>query len=403
MKKKLLTFLISILFLSHPVFADGMLDDDEDYNNDEYPKITGEILTEYSTDTLINSSSKVDTADDRTNGQLNLEPIFKLHLNDKWSFKTAWKFRPVEERLYQGDIWARNASYIVGGNGTDDRYGKEDYIERKFQWDTYGLIIEELTVDFRGEDLAFGLGKFNPTFGKAFDKSKYHGIYGTWMPEQYELTEKFGAYVSMLFENAELRFNLFFDDTTGMSRSAFKDRKRDKSAGGAGNTEKPNNYSLTLEGNYEQFGYNVGFRYLDTDKSYEKNEKGFVLGLDYLKEFETNNFIFIPFAEVAYFDNFDGMNGREIWYTTVSLPLIYKGWNVVVSETFKHDDEPTYKDYQSYLAQFSIGYKFKNGIMLDFARKEQRYVIKANNIPSPQKDSRKADSWGLMISYMYKF
>jgi hypothetical protein len=398
-RKELVVFFSSVLFLSQPVFARNI----EDRGNDGYPRITGEILTEYVADTLLKKSDRIRNDDNNTNAYLKVEPSFKLSLNDLWSFNTTWQLRPVEKRVYQGDIWATNHSYITGNNTTDDHYGKENYIKRKYHWNNYGLIIQELTVDFKGEDLAFGIGKFNPSFGKAFDKSKYHGIYGTWMPEEYKLTEKLGTYVSVLFDEAEIKFNLFYDDTTNLSESAFSNRRKDKSTGGAGNTNKPINYSITLEGTYDKFGYNFGFRHLNTKKHYERDEKGVIAGLDYLQEFDTNSLIFIPFAEIAYFDNFNGVAGRDIWYTTASLPLLYKGWNFVVSETYKVDNEPGYKTYRSYLAQISIGYKFKNGLMIDIARKEHKIIEKTDFKTSPQKFTTYQDSWGLSMSYMYKF
>lgn len=401
MKKNLLTFIVSVLLLTQPVFAGAYSDGDND--NGEYPKITGEILSEYTIDSLTRSKGKVREGDKKTDASLSIESDFKLHLNDNWSFNTGLELRPVEERCSQGDLCSGSPSYNMGGNGTDDYYEKEDHLERGFHWDDYGLIVEELTADFKGEDIAFGLGKFNPTFGRAFDKSRYHGIYGTIMPEEYELTEKLGGYISVLFEDAELRFNLFFDDNTDLSRSAFNDRVRDKADGGAGNTDRPDNYSITLEGSHNQFTYNVGFRHLNTRKHYERDEKAFVFGLDYLKEFDTNNLVFIPFTEIAYIDNYDGMSGRNVWYTTVSLPLLYKGWNFVLSETYKHDSESRYKDYKSYLVQASIGYKFKNGLMFDIARKNHRHVEKSSNLSSPQKKVRDFDSWGFMLSYMLKF
>lgn len=367
-----------------------------------YPNISGEVLSEYVYDVLNSNRYKVRSNDKRSNGYFNIEPVFALNLNRNWSFNTSWLIRPVENRLYTGSWYAGNTNFVVGANGSDDYYGQEDYIKRKMHWDDYGVIVEELTVDYKAEDIEVGLGKFNPTFGKAFDKSKFHGVYGTVMPEEYELKEKLGAYTTALFELAEIRFNIFFDDTTGLSRSALTDRGRDKSAGGAGNTNKPNNFSLTMEGKYDQFNYNLGFRHLSTNKYYESDEKGYVIGLDYLKEFETNNFMILPFAELASFKNFDGMKGRDVWYLTASLPVLYKGWNFTVSDTIKRDDETNFKNYTSYLFQYSFGYKFKNGLMFDVARKHHRYVEKANYVATT-KQVRKASAWGLLISYMYKF
>ena len=123
MKKKLLMFVASALLLSQQAFAY----DEPSYDDGEYPKITGEILTEYTVDNLVKSKDKVRSGDDKTDIALNVEADFKLHLSDNWSFNTAWQLRPVEKRCYEGEICSGSPTYRMGKNGTDDLYGRENF------------------------------------------------------------------------------------------------------------------------------------------------------------------------------------------------------------------------------------------------------------------------------------
>jgi len=397
MKKIILGFVFLLGMTTH-VYAN-------ENNNFEYPFISGDILTEFTTDFMSEGKYKVRNDDKRTNSFFIIEPDFKVNLNERWLINTQWLIRPVEDRVYQGSGFG-DSSAIVGGNSNSDYYGKENRVQRKIHTDDYGILIEKMSLDFKAEDAAFGFGKFSPSFGKAFEKNKFHGVYGHLMPLEYELKEKIGGYITAIFDSSNIRLNLFFDDRTDLSRSSFRDRGRDKSYGGSGNTGRLNSYSITWEGEnffkVDNLDYNLGYRNLKTQRFNEDDEEGYLLGLKYTKEFD-NNIIFIPFTEFAVFDNFDGMRGRDLSYYTVSLPVVYKGWNFVTSETIKQDKETNYKKYTSYLRQYSAGYKFNNGVMFDVARKEYKNTFKVNDSTVPYKTTERENGWGIMLSYMYKF
>jgi len=401
------------------IYEDGMADtktQSSDYKyksnknyegKSKYPNIKGKILAEYYVDVLDNSENKVKSGDSLTNSYLKLKTNFKANITKNIYAETDWYLRPVNGRLYSGDHYAKNNSYVVGDSTNSDFYGKEDYIERGFQLSSYGLGIETLNLNYKNSNLAFGLGKINPTFGSAFDDSRFAGVYGTLLPEEYKLTEKIGGYISAIFPFGTLRFNSFFDDTTSLSKTAFNDRGRDNSHGGAGNTEKLNNFSLTFDAKFNDLKLNFGYRQLDTKYSNEDTERGYVAGAEYLFDLGYN-VTFLPFAELTYLNNFDGMKDRNMTYFTTLLPVIYENWHFIASSTTKFDDEKGYGNYTSFLNQLSVGYNFDCGLMIDVAKVWERYVRKADDFDNVDSDNghkwvKHQDSWAFRVSYLYKF
>lgn len=410
--------LVMLLLTSFSTFAEDYNSDiysDEYANNNtynlqktkqnSYPRFEGQILAEYYVDSLIHNEDKVNPADSKTNYYLNAEALLKLKFKEGFFLETKWQLSPVNGRLYTGDIYANNPEYFVGNSLNSDFYGKQNYVKRKFQTSNYGLAVETLNIGYKNKDLVVALGKINPTFGRAFEKSRFSGIYGITMPEEYELVGKIGGYISTILPIGTITLNAFFDDMTDLSRTMFKSLKRDRSKGGAGNTEKLNNFSLTYDGNFENLSVNFGFRYLDVDLKGEDTEKGFVIGAEYLFELPYN-VNFLPFIEAVYLDSFEGMKSRNVGYLTAFLPIIIDNWHFIFTNTTKYDHEDGYKNYTSYLTQLSLGYRFNCGLMIDFARIWEKYAKKADGfigVGAREKWLKHADSWALMISYSFKF
>lgn len=372
---------------------------------ESFPKFEGYLLSEYYLDILDNGKERIQKGENITNWYLNLEALMRLRITKGFFLETKWFLQPVNRRRYTGSIYAKNPDYIVGDALNSDFYGKENHVKRGFQFSSYGLGIETLQFGYKNKNLALGLGKINPSFGSAFDKARFSGIYGVYMPEEYELTEKIGAYISALLPFGNLTFNVFFDDTTGMSATMFKNRGRDKSKGGAGNTDVPNNFSITFDGKFENLSFNIGYRYLSVDLKQESVEQGFVAGAEYLFEWDYG-INFLPYMEIAYLNNFDGMRNRDVTYWTTFLPVIIENWHFIFSNTTKFDIEKGYHSYTSYLTQLSFGYKFDFGLMLDLSKIWERRVKKASgflDIPAGKKWVQHQDSWSFMVSYLFKF
>lgn len=365
----------------------------------------GYVLSEFYANTLLHSKDKVRFNDSSANSYFNFEALMKLNIGKGFFAETKWYLKPVNKRLYTNDVYANNSSYVVGNATNSDFYGQDDYVKRTFQFSSYGLGVETLYVGYKNSNLAVGAGKIDPTFGSAFDKSRFSGVYGVTLPEEYELTDKIGGYITAMFPFGDLRFNMFFDDTSDLSNTMFKKQGRNKAEGLAGNTEKLNNFSLTFNGKFDNLSLNVGFRQLDVTLPNEKKETGYVAGAEYLIElpYEVN---VLPFAEFVYLNNYKGMKSRDVSYMTVFLPVIYENWHFIVSNTTKFDNESGYHDYTSYLTQASVGYKFDFGLMIDVAKVWERYVKKADGfsgLGTQDKWVRHADSWALMVSYLFEF
>jgi hypothetical protein len=365
--------------------------------NEAYARnvIEGEILFELTSDYQNDSDDRVRQGDDKSNTFVEIEPVFYVNMGEYWRINNHWRFRPVEDRGYGISTVGGNAYY--GGTF----YGKEDWISRDLHVDDYGIILEELEFQFEKNDFKFGIGKFNPEFGIAHDKKRYHGIYGVISPREYKLTEKWGFTVGGIFENFEFEGSAFFDDTTGLSNSAIKDRGRDTSRGGAGNTDRPNSFNVVARGNnlftVEGLNYNFGFRYLATKRALEEDEKGYLGGLEYVIEVGNNGMI-IPFIEYAYLTDYDGIDSRDTFYRTYSLTGLAGNWNIVLSNTVKKENEDNFSDIDDYSTQYSFGYKFECGLMFDFGGWHRKQTFKTNTL-----DIKRYDTLGGKISYMLEF
>ena len=371
----------------------------------QFPKLEGYLLSEIYSNTYTNNSEKIQKNDNRVDTYLYLETLIRLKITDGFFAETKWYMEPVNKRMYTGSFYADNPQYIVGDALNSDFYGEENHVRRKFQSWSYGLAVETLNVGYKNSSIALGVGKIDPTFGMAFDKTRFSGVYGITMPEEYVLTEKIGGYISAILPFGNITFNGFFDDTSGLSRTMFRDRGKNKAIGGAGNTEKLNNFSLTFDGKFDNLSLNLGFRYLNVDERGEKPERGFSFGFEYLFEL-SKNINFLPLFEAVYINNFKGMPSRDVGYSTVFLPFIIENWHFIFSNTTRVDEETGYHTYVSYLTQLSAGYKFDFGLMIDVARVWEKYNRKADGfVELGPKDKwvKHADSWAFMISYLFKF
>ncbi len=344
----------------------------------QYPNLSGEIYME-SKIGFINSESNANTYSN--SGIMEFEPRFSLNINEEWSIKTRWNLSPLRDR----DV----DNYEIGNVFPSDNY--PDNIN------DYGLVVEELKGDFRNDDLNFFFGKYNPTFGEAWKKKKRIGVFVTDFTRDYELREKLGLGASaILDEDGAITFNTFFNDTTAMSNSAFNNRGKNKSSNNiAGNNTNLSSYSITASGNnlldVDDLRYNFGYRDLDTENAigYD-NEKAFVGGLEYTIPLNYKTY-FVPFAEIVKINNFNGLAGQDILYTTLSLTLKYSNWHAGISGVVRDIDRTGSDDYTDRQSQYFVGYKFNNGINLDVAHLD---VKESNN---------KAKMVGVALSYLYEF
>ncbi len=381
MKKYLTLFLL--FFLS---YKNVLAKDKENYY---FPYLSGNLLTEFNFTRMdSNKYGNKNYKDDLNLSYLQIESLVNVHLSNNILIKTNLLFKP-----FMGRMDNLNQYY-------NDFFGKENYMPRKEYFDRYDLVLEELAFEYKEEQFMFGLGKFNPTFGTAYDKSKFYPVFGTKIAEDYELTEKLGFYVAMTLPMLTLRANVFYNDDTFLSGSLFRNRDTYYNNGlydkGVGNEHKLNNFSLTADFGIYDYRINAGFRRLSSSTD-NTAEKGYLFGFERLIEETETSFGVLPFVEYAFIENYNGTKNRDMNYLTARLPLFYKNWNITPSYSVRLDRESGFKNYKSYLTQISIGYKFNNGIMVDVSKNLGRESYKTS---MSDKYSYKVNSTDFRLSYM---
>ena len=306
----------------------------------------------------------------------------------------------------------------IGVYGSDF-FNREGYLDRKSFGHNYTLKLEELYFNLATDDFMLGAGKYNPTFALAYDNTYYNGIMGTRFTEQYRLKEMNGVFTAMLLPFFTLRFNMFMEDTTFLSRSLVNSRGKSLKGYNAGNTKNLNSFSISSEFIVsDKYKINLGFRRLavDDDKNVDfilKAERGYAVGLKSVFEIGSGEYGFniYPSVEAVQIQNYRGENRRNLTFATINLPLIYDNWNLTFTESAKYDRNKNsgYSNEFSNLFEINIGYKFEFGLMLDVSRtfgkeyiKDYDYFSKIKNNKT-YKANTSLDAWNFMISYGYRF
>ncbi len=375
MKKFLLQFFAIFLFFSSALHAE---------KPKNFPNLSGNVLYQIQADRVISTQKN---GVDANNAFVYIEPNLSLNFNRNWSIKTDWRIQP-------------NHVLTTRDSTNSERYRTFLQSNRGLNLSNTGVIVEELKLNFENEDLRFFAGKFDPTFGTAWRKAKRIGVFAAQFNEDYNLREKIGAGITALLENSNLSFNGFFNDTTGLSRSAIDDRGRASSNNGiAGNTGTLSSYSVSMEGErffaVDNWFYNVGYRSLGVSQiagtPSRAREQGYVFGSEYLYKLGHQTSL-IPFIELVKIDNFTGEKNRDAKYTTLALIGKYSSWTSSISFVHRNIKQPqrtaNISDRQ---LQFSVGYKFTDNLTLDVSRAD----IKENGYTG--------SLLGVTMSYLYKF
>ncbi len=372
MKKFLLQFSAIFILFSSQVFAEDV---------QEFPNVSGNVLFQAAVDRVMSTQQ---SGVSPNNAYVYVEPNISLNFNKNWSLKTDWRLQP------NNILTTRDSTY-------PERYRTFFQADRGLKPQDEGLLVEELKLDFKNEDMNFFVGKFDPTFGTAYRKSKRIGVFTSQFAEDYNLREKIGGGISALLENSKVTFNTFFNDTTGMSRSALDSRSRaSRSNGIAGNTGTLSSYSASMEGEnlfaVENLFYNVGYRSLGVDRlDNRRREKGYVFGSEYVHEISLSTSI-IPFIEIVKIDDFTGEKNRNATYTTIALMGKYSSWIGSVSHLSRNIRQSQRSSNMSdRQLQLSVGYKFNDNLTLDFTRAN----VKENG--------NGGTVFGAVLSYIYKF
>ncbi|GAB4226632.1 MAG: hypothetical protein Kow0032_04540 [Methyloligellaceae bacterium] len=238
----------------------------------------------------------------------------------------------------------------------------------------HGLYVEELFAQFERERFRVFAGKFNPSFGRAWDLAP--GVYGTDLPEEYELAERVGAGAALTRSDTALGAltltgNLFMLDTSELSDSWLEARGRTRLAsGGVSNTESLDSFSITLDGTdipgFAGLGYQVGYRHQKRGVSEVADENGFVAALYGAKEMNGVGFEWI--GEVVYLDNAEGTRDSLTYYTLGGV--VTRGrYNLALSYTGKPRDVAGGADLDDKQLQLSMGVEVFDGWGFDVGYK----------------------------------
>jgi hypothetical protein len=347
------------------------------------PILEGGVSFNYIFDRLLKGVE----AKDGNERELSLLDIYlspKLLFGKSFSMNTGLEFRPVSKR--------------ANGNGGEGFPPRKNYILRG-----YGLIISELTVEYREEQFLFGFGKFNPTFSNALSPEKYYGVLGNNLVLEYQLVEKLGIYVAMILPMMDLRLNLFKNDSSFLSRSFLNDRGVHSSDDDLGSAKDIlDNFSLSANFKVDDsYRVNIGFRRLLSANSKKKPESGYVAGVMYMMEETRDSIGFTPAMEFTLLNNYGGEADRNAIFLLTNFPFFYGGWNFGLSFSgmldFEVKEEKFKKPGNNVLFQGSIGYKLKNGIAINVSQKYEK------SISFKDRTAATLSSWGIGLSYTLKF
>lgn len=187
----------------------------------ETPRIEGAVPIELQADVDYESE---DATNERNNLFVKTEPEITLHL-------------PAGFSIYAHGV----IEQVKAADAGEDRYFKDE-----------ALFVEDLYLRYENGPFAFTGGKLNPGFGRAWDVVP--GVYGTDVPEDYEIAERIGITATLGFGGdgwGEHGFTAgtFFLDTSVLAHSLGTSRGTTGLAdGGVSNTEDFSSFNLVLEG-----------------------------------------------------------------------------------------------------------------------------------------------------------
>lgn len=372
-----ITFFALSFCISSFAYADFDADSDDSAKN--FPNISGKVLFELRSDRIL-SINQAGVSDN--NSFLNIEPDISLNIDKNWSIETNWKILPLSKR---DEINPERYRTILN----QDR--------GILNLDNTGVLVQELKVQFQNDDMKIFAGKFNPSFGTMFRKSKRIGVYNTDFAQDYEIRGRIGAEVAALLEDSEISVSTFFNDISGLSGSSPYNMGAEKSSSNlSGNTTSLSSYTISTEGQnffgIENLYYNAGYRSLAVNSAAgRKRELGYVIGSEYLYKTGINSSL-VPVIELVKINNFTGEQGRNAIYKNLALIGKYSNWTASASAMHRDIKRPQRSiNNHDRIYQLTIGYKFANNITLDITR------------GSIKEDGKKAVLIGTLISYLYSF
>lgn len=339
------------------------------FADDSFPTIHGVVSSEVENDWAYRSD---DSGAEVNTLYTTIEPTITIGLTDRLSIETGLVFEPVQ---------ATDA-------GEDTSFDNE------------GLYVEQLKMIFGTEKWSLFGGKFNPSFGSAWDLAP--GVYGTDFAEDYEQTERLGLGGSYTLGNDAqgeytLSANLFMADRTPLSDALFTKRERlHLSDGGINNTRWPSSFSVTMDGEntggIANLGTHIGY-YNQADGTKDSGldrETAYTIGLDYAYPV-TDRLEATFLGEWAGIRDSGGSSDDVDYYTAGTALILDSHWNLSLSHTSRTTSLSGGDDIHDKMTQISGGYAFDNGITVDAGYKTAR------------EDGTDTDTLGVLVGYGFEF
>lgn len=234
--------------------------------------------------------------------------------------------------------WLSLQTLVKGGPLRTPRPRRDDFF---YGW---GFFVEQAYVNLDFDRVEVFAGKIKPTFGIAWPGER--GIFIPEFAEDYEFDGQIGFGVALKGDFSErglgkheLTGQVFFHDNTflhtsyltrpkvGQSTADYVSNSR-KSHGGPGNTNRLDNFSVTLDGGGFDFlpalNYHLGYRQLAKGVTETRVERAFAIGFDGVWEIGEGPLPgkneLKPLVEYVRFTGYGGQPGRaDYWSAGLAL------------------------------------------------------------------------------------
>jgi hypothetical protein len=305
----------------------------------------------------------------------------------------------LEVGLHLSPFFSLHGGFVL--EPIEDREPGEDRF-----FEDQGLFIEQLYGKFTFEPVSVLVGKFNPAFGFAWDKTP--GVYGTDLAEDYELTERVGVGISIERKNTgignlKLEASAFYADTSFLSRSFINDRgELDRADGGLSNTGNLDSFVVSLTGEkipgLAGFSYNIGFVHQAGGEDDIDDQNGVVVGIESVRKY--NNVEFKWLAETAYFDYGGDLFEAEdedlfvdtLWYWTLGAEATFNDkYRIAAAYTARNAELFDGSEFDDYQYQLSAGVNLGRDWWLDVGYKFL------------QEEDEDSHTIGLMLAKEFKY
>ncbi|MGE0717076.1 MAG: hypothetical protein AB7P02_16660 [Alphaproteobacteria bacterium] len=315
-----------------------------------YPRLTGLTYGRFQLESVYRSSNGRREVDQfLTRSTL----LTALELDPRWAIRSSLKLEPVERV-------ARDR--VFGG---------------------HGLWLEELYVDYEDDDVGLFAGKFNATFGFAFDHAPI--MFGRRIVQEYETADRIGGGGKLKWHDAAggrhaLVASTFFLDSTVTSQSlftrpdfgaptTFRPGRVRPEDGGLSNTRSLESFTVAMTGQGVggplDLSYTVGWRHQRAGATEAHDEDGLAAGARWTWRLDEGTYL-RPLVEYAHFRRFAGGDG-EVRFLTAAATLSHGGWLATLTASGRVGEGRT-----DHLLAATGGYAWPGGIAVEVGWKTER-------------------------------